>query len=435
MSITKRKNGKYTAQIKDPETGQRLSLGTFDRLRDAQAAIEVASDALKHGEPLVAHTKGTIPFKKFVEDVFIESPLLRASPKTRTGYKTICKRLTDSEYFGSRPLNSIRQSDALRFNKDFEFTVDEKTGERIPRSANYRRKTAQILRQVFNVAVDEGYIAANAHPYKPELKANQLPARPKESLRVMLSHEAANQILGILLKMSQDPADEIDRMEADYWYHFLGCALHSGLRMSELCGLRVRDLDPKTKSIDVSRQWGWNINTADENTRFPHPKSRFSSRTIPMTDAAFASLWQWAMPMRQNETPHDLLFPRPNPQRRDTGSGWGLWGSPSDFSKKYKKALTRAWDQYVSESADKAWVKMPFAEEQMIVNIHQWRHCFCVICLAEAHVDVNTVSKWMGHHSAAFTYQTYSRYVPSALEDNLRRMDGAFAAEQQASIL
>lgn len=435
MSITKRKNGKYTAQIKDPETGQRLSLGTFDRLRDAQAAIDIASDAVKHGEPLVAHTKGGIPFKKFVEDVFLESPLLRATPKTRTGYKTICKRLTDSEYFGTRPLNSIRQSDVLRFNKDFEFTVDAKTGGQVPRSNNYRRKTAQILRQVFNVAVDEGYIAANAHPYKPELKANKLPDRPKESLRVMLSHAGANQILEILLKMSQDPADETDRMEAEYWYYFLGCALHSGLRMSELCGLRVRGLDPSTKSIDVSRQWGWNIHTADENTRFPHPKSRFSSRTIPLTDNAFASLWEWATIMRQNDTPYDLVFPRPNPQRRDTGNGWGLWGSPSDFSKKYKKVLNRVWIHYYLHVATKPWVKMPLDEEQMVVNIHQWRHCFCVICLAEAHVDVNTVSKWMGHHSAAFTYEVYSRYVPSALEDNLRRLDGAFAAEQQVSIL
>lgn len=432
MSITKRANGWFTAQIRDPATGKRVSLGTHERKRDAQSAIDEALDALSHGEPLIPHTKGAIPFKKFVDEVFLESPLLRVTPQTRGHYKTTCKRLT--EYFGDTPLHSIKQADVLAFNKYFEEWVDRKTGEVRPRSANYRRKAAQLLRQVFNVAVESGYIAANSHPYKPELKANRLPAKPKESLKVMLSHKAADQILTILLTMSQDPADEVLRMEAEYWHNFLGCALHTGLRMSEMCGLRVRDLNPETMSIDVSRQWGWDIRTDDEDKRFPFPKSRYSSRSIPLVAHTFASLWGWATVMRQNDTPYDLVFPRPNPERRVTKSGWGLWGSRSDFSKKYKAILWRVWVYYLNNVATKPEMKMPFSEDEMIVNIHQWRHAYCVICLAEAGIDVNTVSRWMGHHSAAFTYEVYSRYVPGTLNDNLNRLDKAFAGERQVSL-
>lgn len=432
MSITKRANGKYTAQIRDPATNKRVSLGTFERRRDAQAAIDTAQDAVDHGESLVPHTKGSISFTRFVEDIFLDSPLLRISPETRGHYATTCKRLT--EYFGDRPLNGITQADVLAFNKHFETMLDPKTGEIVPRSANYRRKTAQILRQVFNVAVESEYITKNAHPYKPELKANQLPARPRESLRVRLSHEVADQILSILLVMSQDHADESQRMEAEYWHNFLGAALHTGLRMSELCGLRVRDLDSNARAIDVSRQWGWDIKTGDEDKRFPYPKSRYSSRSIPMVGHTFESLWEWATFMRQNDSPYDLVFPRPNPERRDTGNGWGLWGSRSDFSKRYKAILTRVWIYYVNKEATKPEVRMPFSEEEMIVGIHQWRHVFCVICLAEVGIDVNTVSHWMGHHSAAFTYQVYSRYLPSALANNLNKLDKAFAHERQVKL-
>lgn len=432
MSITKRANGRYTAQIRDPATGKRVSLGTFEFRRDAQAAIDTAQDAVAHGESLTPLAKGSISFTRFVEDVFINSPYLRISPETRGHYATSCKRLT--EYFGDRPLNSITQTDVHEFNRYFETTLDPRTGEEIPRSANYRRKTAQILRQIFNIAVESEYIPANAHPYKPELKANQLPARPKESLKVRLTHKAADQILSILLAMSQDPTDECARAEAEYWYYFLGTALHAGLRMSEICGLRVLDLDPDARAIDVSRQWGWDIKTADENKRFPYPKSRYSSRSVPLAGHTFDTLWEWAAVMRQNDTPYDLVFPRPNPERRDIGNGWGLWGSRSDFSKRYKAILTRVWIHYLNNVATKPEVKMPFSEGQIIVGIHQWRHVYCVICLAEAGVDVNTVSRWMGHHSAAFTYQVYSRYVPSALGTNLDRLDKAFAHEQQVTL-
>lgn len=433
MSITKRANGWYTAQIYDPAKKKRVSLGTFERRRDAQAAIDGARDAISHGESLTPYTKGSISFTRFVEDVFLESPLLRISPETRGHYKTTCNRLT--EYFGDKPLNSITQADVLAFNRYFETTTDRRTGAVTPRSANYRRKAAQILRQVFNIAVESDYIPANAHPYKPELRANQLPARPKESLKVRLTHKAADQILSILNTMSQDPSDECARAEAEYWYYFLGTALHSGLRMSEICGLRVSDLDSGAKAIDVSRQWGWDSKTTDENKLFPYPKSRYSSRSVPMSGHTFDTLWEWAAVMRHNSTPYDLVFPRPNPERgANPDNGWGKWGSRSDFSKKYKAMLWRVWVYYLNNVATKPGVKMPFSEEEMIVGIHQWRHLYCVICLAEAGIDVNTVSRWMGHHSAAFTYQVYSRYVPSVLGANLKRLDKAFAHERQVTL-
>ena len=449
MSITRRKNGKFTAQIKDPDTKKKVSLGTFSRYSEAQNAINLALDAKKSGEPIKHLSKGKMPFDRFVDEVFLVSPRLRVSPKTREHYKTECRRL--KEYFGSKPLNSIKQQDVLQFIEDFRLREDPKTGQTIPRSQNYQRKTAQRLRQIFNVAVEEGYIPANAHPYKKELRANQLPSRPKELNRVMLSHEAAVQILSILDALSKDTtATEEELFEAEYWYYFLGCALHTGLRMSELCGLVVSDLDWQRvpPSVYVHRQWGWNINTKSELLMFPEPKSKSSVRHIPMSDNVFALLNDWSIKMLADDSPYGLMFPRPTPKRRryetntkkktkkkeeEEKSEWGLWGSPSDFSKRYKKMLGRVWVYYANNIATKPHIKKPFTEEDMVVSIHQWRHCYCVTAL-QAGVDVNTVSKWMGHHSASFTYEVYSRFVKTAEAENLDKLNAVYDKKKQTSI-
>lgn len=473
MAISKRASGGYTAQIKDPLTGKRRSLGTFKRRADAKDAYDAAVERLDYGEPLrpePTFAKGSIPFDEFVTKEFLTSNKYKASEKTRKSYEVETNRLI--EFFGSRPLNLITNDDVLDFNEWFQYErevelerytdpktgkpkkrpvrvmnpltgdillreplLDAVTGEPKKRSANYRRKTAQRLRQIFTIAVKSKFIPADTHPYKSGGDNDELPSRPNTALRVILTQEAANMILKTLNRMASEPDHgEVLRMEAEYWYNLLSTALHTGMRMSELCGLRVSDLDQKTQTVQVEHQWGWNIHAKNEELRFPAPKSRTSKRAIPMTEKTFSSLWDWAVYMRNLGSPDDLVFPRPMPFRRAVIEGWGWWGSPSNFSKHYNGMLKQVWLAY-EEGYDASLAAHPLKlkESEVLVNIHMWRHLYCIICLTNG-IDVNTVSNWMGHHSAAFTYETYSRYVPSRVPRNLAILDKAFSGEAQVDL-
>lgn len=455
MSISQRANGKWTAQIKDPATGKRISLGTFEKRAQAKDALADAEDRLRHNEPVreqPENVKGAIPFNEFVE-IFLHSGEIDVAEDTRKQYETACKWMT--LYFTkvlrkdtratnedapaqvrdvAPPLNSITAEDIAGFNAWFRYEADPETGEhvigkdtgdKLLRSANYRRKTAQRVRQLFTVAVKHDYIAASAHPYTRE--RSKLPPPPKEVLRAVLEHKAADKILETLDVLRQKQETETERMEAEYWANLLGCALVSGLRMSEICGLQIKHLKPATKSIEVEQQWAWNAHGTTRDTLFRPPKSKRSNRNVPLTEANFDTLWRWATYIRQVPSPHDLLFPRPNALRRDAsdGSGWGLWGSRSHFTKRYNDMMHVVWDHYLASQKDTPWETMPFSEEQIRVNFHEWRHCFAVACLREGLVDADSVSAWLGHFSAAFTYQVYSRYVGDE-EGNRQKLELAF---------
>jgi len=96
--------------------------------------------------------------------------------------------------------------------------------------------------------------------------------------------------------------------------------------------------------------------------------------------------------------------------------------------------LGRVWVYYQTNIATKPHVKMPFTEENIVVPIHAWRHAYCVGMLT-AGVDAMTVAKWMGHHgNGSFTYEVYSRYVPTMLTRNMDKVAAIYDKQKQTNI-
>lgn len=451
----------FIVRLSDPDTGERKSIGTFSTRREAEAAQERAAENRLDGLPLIPEpTKGDTLLDVFIDTIYL--PLMPVSGRTKSDYKVSCKQLKDSfciyhtkEYLcrirkqeslrcpsdcqhrSCPPISSITNSDVHLFNNRFAYRRN-KTGDLVLRSDNHRRKVAQRLRQVFNVAVEEGYIAASEHPYRADAsKRNKLPARRKDTTRAVMPYEAAKTIVALLKKHSDDPYVEdfpFSPAQAQYWYFLLGTALNSGLRRSELLGLRVSDLDDKRGNIEVHRQYGWQPHSPDPDVRFPpHPKSGHGNRDVPLTRNDFDVVRGWAHRMVTTHSPDDLLFPRPI-NRGD--EQWGYWESESYFSKSYKEAMSWAARRYFANLKDGEVAK--FTWDEMTVVFHQWRTTFSVFCLTEAHIDINTLSKWLGHYSPEFTYAQYSRYVDGVSDEAVNRVALAkgygSGGEQQVSL-
>jgi integrase len=135
-------------------------------------------------------------------------------------------------------------------------------------------------------------------------------------------------------------------------------AIEAGLRHGELCALRVRDVDFSAMRIRVRQNWVLE--------RFGTPKSKRSSRSVPMTDRLGGALDRMLTARGVDRDPDALVFPDP------------LTGAPMDKAKtlrRYRRALIAAG---VDETH----------------TLHDLRHTFGTR-MAAGGVPMRTLQEWM----------------------------------------
>jgi integrase len=161
-------------------------------------------------------------------------------------------------------------------------------------------------------------------------------------------------------------------------------AAMTGLRQGELLGLRWRDVDWAAQKIRVVRPY--------VRGKFRTPKSRTSSRAVPMADRVGQQL-ELLFQASAYQAEDDLVFGHPH-------TGHPL--ERSQVSKRFKRTLKRAG---VRE-----------------VRFHDLRHTFGTRCAA-AGVPLRTLQAWMGHADIKTT-MVYTHYAPGANEAEL--VNGVF---------
>lgn len=159
----------------------------------------------------------------------------------------------------------------------------------------------------------------------------------------------------------------------------------SGLRQGELLALRWLDVDWQAGRLRVRRNY--------TRQRFGTPKSKRSSRSVPMTDRVAGEL-ERHFQRSAHQADEDLVFCHPQT------------GNPLDASrlrKRFGEALARAGLRRI--------------------RFHDLRHTFGTHC-AGAGVPLRTLQEWMGHRDAKTT-QIYADYAPTA------RYHSAIAEEEE----
>ena len=147
--------------------------------------------------------------------------------------------------------------------------------------------------------------------------------------------------------------------------------LVSGLRKGELVALRWDDLDVKSKTISVSRQY---VRNPDGSLELTRPKTENSIRLVSIPQTAVDLLIQ-----EHNKHPDSpYLFPSPI-----TGELY----HPDSVVNLHKKILKDAGLPHI--------------------RFHDLRHTFATTALQNG-VDVKTVSSMLGHYDAGFTLRTYT---------------------------
>jgi hypothetical protein len=171
----------------------------------------------------------------------------------------------------------------------------------------------------------------------------------------------------------------------------IAVAIGTGLRRGELLALRWSDVDLDARRLNVRRS----LESYKGATRTKPPKTARSARTIALPPFVIDVLRNEQIRQRElRRTPaDDWIFTRPD---------GALW-EPGAFSLAFARFIKAA--------------KLPH------VRFHDLRHSFGTLALASG-VDLQTVSRALGHESTAITSRIYLHAIDALQEDAAARIEG-----------
>ena len=178
-------------------------------------------------------------------------------PTTKAGYKTVQKFLDKNE-FGGRKIGTIRTSDA----KLFLIKLQQEDGK----SYSSIHTLRGVLRPAFQLAVDDDILMKN--PFDFQL-ANVL-------INDSVTREAiTKEQMNSFLKFIKD--DNV------YWkyYDVVYILFHTGMRISEFCGLTINDIDLENGIVNIDHQL---LRNSGSNKYIQSTKTNAGTRKLPIKE-------------------------------------------------------------------------------------------------------------------------------------------------------
>lgn len=186
-------------------------------------------------------------------------------------------------------------------------------------------------------------------------------------------------------------------MIGDRKYIIYLLALTTGMRRSELLGLRWEDIDMKKNLVSVKQV----LIRVKGGFKFQEPKTKKSKRTIQVSDRVIKALKQW----KKEQNIEKAAFPGEyNEQNLILCSIMGEPVNPESVSRNFKKDLEAA--------------KMPD------IRFHDLRHCHASMLLEQG-IDLKTISDRLGHSTITMTADIYSHITDKLQAKAVKSLDNA----------
>ncbi|HET6770674.1 MAG TPA: tyrosine-type recombinase/integrase [Actinomycetota bacterium] len=313
---------------------------------------------------------------------FKEGPLRSYKESTQAGYRFHFERYV-LPALGSRRLHSVEKEDVEKFIHDLEETA-RASGRKL-KAGGYgtREKTLRALQRFFSEMVSNGRMAKNP----------ALGVKLGTRAATLSGEEAGGQAL------DTDEVHALLEATPAYWRPLVAVLATSGLRISEACGLRRRDLDLSAETAAVIQT----VVEVNGNLVLTTPKSKASRRTVQLLPSAVALLKQHPIPVN----PDGLLFTHPG---------------KSD-------PIARTWfnRRVLKPAAERAGL-------YPVPSVHDLRHTAGAIA-SKAGMHPMAVKEMMGHSSIKVTFDVYGHLFPTmhaagvaAIEKSLKDAGNSHAA-------
>ncbi len=297
-------------------------------------------------------------------------------PSTRAGYKTVINILK-KEDFGRLRIDKVRQSDA----KAWLIKLQQKD----KRSYSSIHSIRGVLKPAFQMAVDDDLIRKN--PFGFELATVVVnDSVTREAITRKQERE--------LLKFIQE-----DKHFCRY-YDAIYILFHTGLRISEFCGLTLRDIEFEQHRIKVDHQLQ---RTSEMQYIIQDPKTESGIRYVPMTPEV-------------EECFRRIIAKREAPKVEPMVDGYAGF---LFLDKNDKPMVALHWEKYLEHIIAK--YNKIYRIQMPKVTPHVCRHTFCSN-MAKSGMNPKTLQYIMGHSDISVTLNTYTHVQFEDAKDELSRV-------------
>ena len=341
--------------------GKRDDLSLREKEREIQRDLEDGID-----------TKGK---KMTLCELYAKKTAQRINVKKNTlaGRKYLMDALKQDK-LGSRSIDSIKPSDA----KEWAVRMKEK-GYGFKTISNYKRS----LKASFYMAIEDDYVRKN--PF--DFQLSEVIDDDSES-RQALSEEQEEKLLSFL---------QYDTVYQKYYDDVL-ILLKTGLRISELCGLTVQDLDFENHTLNINHQLLRN----QEGYYIETQKTKCGIRKVPMSEEA-GKAFQRVL------------------KRKKTGKGIVIDGY-RNFLFLNQKGMPMTACYYTSTLRNIVKKYNKYHDEPLPkITPHILRHTFCTR-LAQKNMNPKNLQYIMGHSSIMITLNLYAHASQTGANMEMRSL-------------
>lgn len=307
-------------------------------------------------------------------------------PTTKAGYKTVVNALKKDK-FGNKRIDTVKKSDAR------QWLISLQDAGRSYSSIHCIRG---VLRPAFQMALDDDLIRKNPFDFplaealiNDSVKRNAL--TPKQE-RAFLNFVKEDDYLS-------------------KYYEGVFILFKTGLRISELCGLTLRDVDLKERTISINHQLQV---IAGKGAYIEEPKTASGVRMLPMTEEVYDAFKQ-AVSKRKNPKIEVMI---------DGYSGFLFLDGRGQPMKSYQ------WEQRFRRAVEK--YNKIYKEELPRITPHVARHTYCTN-MVKRQVSVKLLQYLMGHADVTTTLNTYTHLRMKDVKEELERLKIQEEARQEVS--
>ena len=305
-------------------------------------------------------------------------------PSTKMNYNFV-RNILLNEPFGEKKIGMVKTSDA----KLFLIKLQE-DGRRYSTVKTVRG----VLRPAFQMAVDDDVLIKN--PFGFELAGvvvNDTVTREaitKDQMRKFL-------------KFVRD-----DNVYCKYYEEFY-ILFHTGMRISEFCGLTIKDIDLENNIVTIDHQL---LRTSKMEYIIQSTKTNAGTRKLPITeDVAYCF--------------RAIIEDRPTPKVEKFVDGYsGFLYLDKDGMPEVAMHWQHRFNHAVQRYNDIYRVQMPN------ITPHVCRHTYCSN-MAKAGMNPKTLQYLMGHSDIGVTMNTYTHLGLEDAKDEMIRMEELNAAKRE----
>lgn len=379
-----RADGRYMYIYKDPVTRKQSYIYSWKLERhDKMPAGKKMDLSLREKEKLIekdlragiAYRAGGVTVLELVERYISLKRNVR--PTTRSGYNTVLNMLKENP-FGQKNIADIKTSDAKLW------LIGLQEGGRGYSSV---KRIRGVVRPAFAMAVEDDLLRKN--PFDFELADCLIDDSVKRE--------------AITLKQEREYLRFI-KEDAHFrkFYDGIFILFKTGLRISELCGLTIRDIDLQEKTINVNKQL---LYTGKKHAYIEDmTKTKAGMRILPMTGEVYEAFKRVISGRKKTKVEYII-----------DGVGGFLF-----LDDKGKPMVAYQWEKKFQHSVQK--YNKIYKNELPRITPHIARHTYCTNQV-KRQISVKTLQYLMGHEDVQTTLNVYTTVRSEDAKNEVERLE------------